>query len=139
MAQQLSELLNRLPALKQVQVLSGLQRHFDAVLPERFRGEALVVALDAGELRVLCSNGAIASRLRLDAASLADKLQQRGLAVSRVGIKVRPANQRSKPAARSKPTLSASARAAFARAADEISEGEVKAALQKLLKHHQGD
>lgn len=138
MAQHLSDLLQKLPALRQAQALAGLQRHFDAVLAERFRGEALVVALEDDELLVLCSNGAIASRLRLDAQSLADSLQQRGLAVRRVSIKVRPATTRKPPAPRNKAGLSATAQQALASAAGQMEEGEVKAALQKLLKHHQG-
>lgn len=139
MAQRLGELLGGLPALKQAQALSALQRHFDAALPERFRGEAQVVALEDGELRVLCSNGAIASRLRLDAQSMADSLQQRGLAVHRVSLKVRPSASRQTLTPRNKAPLSASAREAFAAAAEQMDEGEVKAALQKLLKHHQGN
>jgi hypothetical protein len=137
MAHHLSDLLNGLPALKQVQVLSVLQRHFDAALPERFRGDAQVVALEDGELRVLCTNGAIASRLRLDAQSLADSLQQRGLSVRRVSIKVRPASTRKPPTPRNKAPLSEAAKQALTSAAVKMDEGEVKAALQKMLKHHQ--
>lgn len=138
MAQRLSELLSGLPAIRQVQALAALQKQFDAVLPARFRGEAQIVALEEGELRVLCANGAIASRLRLEAQSLADALQKRGLAVRRVSLKVQPANSRKAPVPRSKPPLSAAARQAFASASDQLEEGEVKAALQNLLKHHQG-
>lgn len=137
MAQRLGELLGGLPAIKQAQALSVLQQHFDASLPERFRGEAQVVALEEGELRVVCTNGAIASRLRLDAQSLADSLQQRGLKVRRVSLKVRPSASRQTRTSHSKPPLPASARQAFATAAEQMDEGEVKAALQKLLKHHQ--
>ena len=137
MAQRLSELLGGLPAMRQAQALSTLQRQFDAVLPARFRGEAQVVALEEGELRVLCRNGAIASRLRLEAQNLADALQKRGLPVRRVSLKVQPATVRKPPAPRAKPLLPASARQAFATASEELQEGQVKEALQRLLKHHQ--
>jgi hypothetical protein len=139
MAQRLSELLSGLPAIRQVQALVALQKQFDAVLPARFRGEAQVVALEEGELRVLCANGAIASRLRLEAQSLAEALQKRGLAVRRVSLKVQPANSRKPPAPRAKPPLPAAAKQAFASASDQLEEGEVKAALQNLLKHHRSN
>jgi hypothetical protein len=137
-AQRLSELLQGLPAIRQAQVLSALQRQFDAALPVRFRGEARVVALEDGELRVLCSNGAIASRLRLEAQNLADTLQRGGLPVRRVSLKVHPGSSRKAPPPRVKPPLPAAARQAFASASEQLEEGEVKAALQKLLKHHAG-
>jgi hypothetical protein len=137
LVQRLSELLSGLPAMRQAQALSALQKQFDAVLPARFRGEAQVVALEEGELRVLCANGAIASRLRLEAQGLAAALQSRGLAVRRVSLKVQPANSRKAPPPRSKPPLPAAARQAFESASEQLAEGEVKAALEKLLKHHQ--
>jgi hypothetical protein len=137
MAQRLSELLNKLPAMRQAQALSALQKQFDAVLPARFRGEAVVVALEEGELRVLCSNGAIASRLRLEAQSLAAALQNKGMAVRRVSLKVQPANLRTTSAPRAKASLPAAARQAFASASEQLDEGEVKAALQRLLRRHQ--
>lgn len=139
MAQRLSELLAGLPAIRQAQALAALQRQFDAVLPARFRGEAQVVALEEGELRVICSNGAIASRLRMEAQSLAAALQSKGLAVRRVSLKVQPANPRKASAPRAKAPLSAAARQAFASASEQLDEGEVKAALQRLLRHHQPD
>lgn len=139
MAQRLSELLSGLPAIRQVQALAVLQKQFDAVLPARFRGEAQVVALEEGELRVICANGAVASRLRLEAQSLADALQKRGLAVRRVGLKVQPGNARKPPVPRNKPPLPAAAKEALASASDQLEDGEVKAALQKLLRHHQGN
>ena len=125
--------------MRQAQVLSALQKQFDAVLPARFRGEAQVVALEEGELRVLCSNGAIASRLRLEAQPLADALQKRGLAVRRVNLKVQPAHSRKMPAPRRKKPLPAAARQALESVSKELEDGEVKAALQELLKHHQGN
>jgi hypothetical protein len=136
MAHRLSELLSGIPAIQQAQILSALQKGFDAVLPARFRGEADVVALEDGELRVLCSNGAIASRLRLDAATLAAHLEKRGLPVRRVSVKVRPISRRPRPV-KNKPPLPPAARQAFKVATDQLEEGEVKAALQKLLRHHQ--
>lgn len=138
MAQRLSELLAGLPAMRQAQALAALQKRFDAALPARFRGEAQVVALEQGELRVLCANGAIASRLRLEAQNLADALQKRGLAVRRVSLKVQPANSRKAPPPRPKPPLPAAAKQAFASASERLEDGEVKAALQRLLKHHDG-
>lgn len=136
MAQRLSELLSSLPAMRQAQALAVLQKQFDAILPARFRGEAQVVALEEGELRVLCSNGAIASRLRLEAQNLAQALQQRGLAVRRVSLKVQPANSRKTPRARSKAPMPAAARQAFESASQQLEEGEVKQALKRLLEHH---
>jgi len=136
MARRLSELLSGLPAMQQAQVLSTLQKQFDAALPTRFRGEAQVVGFEEGELRVLCSNGAIASRLRLEAQSLAEALQKRGLPVRRVNLKVQPAHSRIAPPQRKKQPLPAAARQAFEAAESELEEGEVKAALQLFLKHH---
>lgn len=136
MAQRLDDLLNDLPLMRQAQVLTTLQKKFDAVLPARFRGEVSVVALEEGELRVLCSNGAIASRLRLEAATLASQLENKGLPVRRVSVKVRPASRRAQPV-KTKAPLSPAARKAFKDATDQLEEGEVKAALEKLLRHHQ--
>lgn len=136
MAQRLSELLSNVPAVRQALALSALQKQFDAVLPARFRGEAQVVALEQGELRVLCRNGAVASRLRLESQALADALQKRGLAIRRVNLKVQPSGSH-KPAARqAKKPLPAAARQAFESASGQLQEGELKSALQSLLKHH---
>lgn len=139
MAQRLSELLSGLPAMRQAQALSALQKQFDAVLPPRFRGAAQVVGLEEGELRVLCGNGAIASRLRLEAEGLAEAMQKRGLPVRRVSLKVQPTSARKAPAPRAKPPLPSAARQAFASASEQLEEGEVKTALQRLLKHHQAE
>jgi hypothetical protein len=136
MARKLSELLSGLPAIRQAQALSALQKRFDAVLPARFHGQADVVALEEGELRVLCSNGAIASRLRLEAATLASQLERKGLPVRRVSVKVRPVSRRPQPV-KNKAPLPPAARQAFQVATDQLEEGEVKAALEKLLRHHQ--
>jgi hypothetical protein len=135
-AQRLGDLLAGLPAARTAQTLIALQKRFDAVLPARFRGEVDVVALEDGELRILCSNGAIASRLRLEASVLASQLEMKGLPVRRVSVKVRPASRRvqlRKP----KSPMPAAARQAFRKAADGLEEGEVKAALERLLRHHQ--
>lgn len=136
MAQRLSDLLGSLPAMQQVRALSALQQRFDAVLPARFRGEAKVVALEEGELRVLCANGAIASRLRLEAQTLAAALQEKGLAVRRVSLKVQPVSTRKPAPPRNKPPLTSAARRALTSASDQMEEGELKAALERLLKHH---
>ena len=136
MIQRLSELLGGLPAIQQAQALSALQKRFDAILPGRFHGQADVVGLEEGELRVLCSNGAIASRLRLEASTLATQLQSKGLPVRRVSVKVRPISRR-QPPVKNKPPLPPAARQAFIVATSELEEGEVKAALEKLLRHHQ--
>lgn len=139
MAQRLSELLSEVPAVRQALALSALQRHFDAILPARFRGEAQVVALEDGELKVLCRNGAIASRLRLESQALADALQKRGLAIRRVLLKVQPSSVRKPTPPRSKPPLPAAARSAFAAAGEQLEDGEMKAAIQRLLRHHAPD
>lgn len=136
MAERLSDLLANLPAVRQALALSSLQRQLDAALPARLRGETQVVALENGELRVLCRNGAVASRLRLEAQGLADALQQRGLPVRRVSLKVQPSAARKPMPPRAKPPLPAAARQAFESASAQLQEGEVKAALQNLLRHH---
>ncbi len=136
MAQRLSDLLANLPAVRQALALSSLQRQFDAALPARFRGGVQVVAFEDGELRVLCSNGAIASRLRLEAQNLAEALQKRGLPVRRVSLKVQPTSLRKPLPPRAKPPLPVSARQAFESASEHLQEGEVKTALQNLLRHH---
>lgn len=125
--------------MKQARILSDLQQQLEAVLPARFRGEARVVALEGGELRVLCSNGAVASRLRLESQNLAEALQKRGLAVRRVNLKVQPANSRKPTPKINKHPLPAAARQAFESASREMEESELKTALQALLKHHQGN
>ena len=135
MAQRLGDLLGGLPAVRQAQTLAALQKRFDAILPARFHGQADVVALEQGELRILCSNGAVASRLRLEAVTLASQLEMKGLPVRRVSVKVRPASRRAAPV-RNKTPLSPAARQAFKVATEQLDEGEVKAALEKLLQHH---
>jgi hypothetical protein len=136
MAHRLGDLLGNLPAIQQAQTLAALQKRFDAVLPARFHGQADVVALEQGELRVLCGNGAVASRLRLEAATLASQLESKGLPVRRVSVKVRPASRRPAPI-KNKPPLSPVARQAFIAATEQLDEGELKTALEKLLRHHQ--
>ncbi len=136
MAQRLNELLASLPAVRRALALSALQKHFDAVLSVRFRGETQIVALEEGELRVLCKNGAIASRLRLESRNLAEALQARGLPVRRVSLKVQPGSVRKPPPPPAKPPLPAAARQAFESVSEQLQDGEVKDALQMLLRHH---
>ena len=137
MAQRLNELLGTLPALQQAQALGLLQRQFDAVLPAKFQGLVQVVALEQGELRALCENGAIASRLRLETQALALQLQTSGLKVRSISFRVRPASSRQAAAVRAKPPLPTAAHNAFSLAAKKLEDGEVKTALEQLLKHHQ--
>lgn len=137
MSQRIGQLLKDLPALRQIEAMSRLQAQLDAVLPERFRGQAMAAALHEGELRVLCANGAIASRLRLEAAQLAEAMQARGATVRRLDIKVRPqASPRTAPPLRNKKPLPEAAQQAFTDALAQMEEGEVKDALRALLKHH---
>jgi hypothetical protein len=131
---------------KRVRALIGQDRTLAVLLPEAARlrelngrlAQALppavaracqVAALNGGEALIYCGNGAAASRVRGQAASLA-----RALAVD--SVKVRMRADWARPDRPAKAGLGQGALKAWDELEHELPEGDLKQAIDRLLDHH---
>lgn len=115
-----------LPEARRLRELDG---RLAKVLPRALAQSCRVAAVLDGEAQVMCGNGAVAARLRGQAARIAA-----ALGVER--IKVRMRADWASPPAREKPGLSRQALAAWDALERELPTGELKGAIDRLLDHH---
>ncbi len=136
--------------LRRIRALIGEDRGLAVLLPEAERlremdlrlGRALprsvatacrLVAVANGEARVLCANGAAASRLRSLATTAAKALSSAACPVDRLRVRVEAGWSR--PDRPEKKALGRSALAAWDELNRELPECELKAAVERLLSH----
>lgn len=133
-------------SFQRVRVLIGQDRSLAVLLPEAQRLRELdvrlarslpralaqscrVAAVVDGEALVMCGNGAAAARVRGLAASIA-----RELGVDRVKVRMRA--DWARPERPAKAGLGGKALAAWGEFEHGLPEGELKAAVDRLLDHH---
>ncbi len=122
--------------LPEAERLSRLDRRLGELLPAAVARRCRVMALDGSTLMVHCDNGAAASRLRSQAKSLAVALSRSDQPVQTLKVKVRA--DWSVPDKPEKPGLGPAALAPMADLARTLPQGDLKAALEGLLRHHRG-
>lgn len=111
--------------------LARLDRLMASALPTAIARRSRVMALDGDTLLVHCDNGAVASRVRSQAASLARMLSTETHPVGHLKVKVRADwSVAEKP---EKARLGASALSALDTLEDALPEGGLKAALARMI------
>jgi hypothetical protein len=115
-----------LPEAERMRELNG---RLARVLPAAVARACQVVAVTRGEALIYCGNGAAASRVRSQAAGVA-----RVLAVD--SVKVRMQADWARPERPEKAGLGRRALAAWDELEHELPEGDLRAAIDRLLGHH---
>lgn len=116
--------------------LLAAQTALERALPAALAGHVRVMQLDRGVLSVACDSGAVASRLRQQAAALQGDLARQGLAVATVRVSVNPDLLARYAPPAEKAGLPPSALEDLARLDDSLADGPLKEALDRLLRHH---
>ena len=124
LAQRVKRLVALQAALAEVSPLPGL----------------VALEIDAtGVLRVAAPSAAAAAKLRQVEPTLVSALRRRGWAIDRVRVRPRPLEGAARPAAGiPRGPIPPQALAGFGALADEVSDGPLKEALRKLLRHAGG-
>ena len=123
-------------ALPEAERLAGLNRRFAGVLPAAVARACRVAAVRDETALVFCANGAAASRVRAQAKGLARALHEAEAPVLAVKVKVRADWSLPPPAA--KHDLPAVALAAFRELDAQLPDGDLKAAVERLLVRRRG-
>jgi hypothetical protein len=127
---------NQSSVLERGQVLIALQRKLDGLLPESFRGQVFVSSLNNGTLSLACAHNALASRLRSEGPRIVQALARQGLKVSQTRIFIRPDLPLYRGPAKPKTPFSKKALKVLEQAEKELEEGELKSALEQMIRHH---
>lgn len=122
--------------LPEAERLALLNRRLGEALPPAIAKRSRVMALDGDSLIVHCDNGAAASRLRSQAASLAKLLSSEAQPVTTLKVKVRADWSRAdKP---EKPGLGKDALSALDALEETLPDGNLKTALARMIQHQRG-
>lgn len=115
-----------LPEARRLRELDG---RLAQVLPRALAQSCRVAAVADGEALVMCGNGAAAARVRGLATRIA-----RALEVDRVKVRMRA--DWARPERPAKAGLGGQALAAWDELEHELPDGELKTAIDRLLRHH---
>lgn len=123
-----------LPEARRLRELDGLLAR---VLPAGLGGQCRVVAVRNGEALILCGSGGAAARVRSMAPTLARALNTEPQPVDRIKVKVMADWSRAdRP---EKAGLGRRALTAWDTLEQGLPDGALKAAIDRLLKHHRAD
>lgn len=114
--------------------LRGLNAQLGRVLPRAVAASCQVVLVRDGEALILCGNGASAARVRSQAGALVRALAGTDAPVDRIKVQVRADWARPDPPA--KPGLDRRALATWRAFEAALPEGDLKAAVERLVRHH---
>jgi hypothetical protein len=119
-----------LPEAERLRELNGL---FARSVPKAVARACQVAAVKDGEAQVYCGNGSAAARLRSLSATVSKALAAGGAPVS--GLRVRVRADWSLPERSAKPGMGRQALAAWGELDGALAEGELKSAVDRLLRH----
>lgn len=119
--------------LPEAERLALLNSRLAAALPPAIARRSRVMALEDANLLVHCDNGAAASRLRSQSASLAKLLSSPSQPVLALKIKVRADWSRADKA--DKPGLGTTALSALDALEVALPDGQLKTALARMIEH----
>lgn len=114
--------------------LRTLNQRFAASVTPAVARVCRVGALRDGGAIIYCGHGAAAARVRSQAASTARALSSAELPVDKVTVKVRA--DWARPAPAEKAGLGEGALAAWRQLSSGLPDGDLKQAIQQLLRHH---
>jgi len=123
-------------ALPEAERMTSLNRRFAGVVPPAVARACSVAAVQGEIAVVFCGNGAAASRVRAQARGVAQALSRPDAPVSTVRVKVRA--DWAMPERPEKQDMPTSAVRAFRDLDTVLPEGDLKAAVERLLAHRQG-
>ena len=123
-------------ALPEAERLTQLNRRFAGVVPAAVARACRVAAIRDAVAQIFCANGAAASRVRAQTKGIA-KVLHTDLALVET-IKVRVRADWNLPAPRDKLDLPAVALAAFRALDARLPDGDLKAAVERLLARRRG-
>lgn len=113
--------------------MASLNRQFASVVPAAVARSCSVAAIQGETAIVFCGNGAAASRVRAQAKGVAKALSRSDTPVTSVRVKVRA--DWSVPERPEKQDMSAAGIRAFRDLDAALPDGELKAAVERLLSH----
>lgn len=120
-------------ALPEAERMAGLNRRFAGVVPAAVARACAVAAIQGETAIVFCGNGAAASRVRAQAKGVARALSRAEAPVNSVRVKVRA--DWSVPERPEKTGMSAAGVRAFRDLDSVLPDGDLKAAVERLLAH----
>ncbi len=120
--------------LPEAERLQQLNRRFASAVTPAIAQSCRVGALRDDTAIVYCRHGAAAARVRSQAASIARALATAQAPVGQIKVKVRA--DWARPAPPEKSGLGRAALTAWGDFSDRLQEGELKQAVEKLLRHH---
>jgi hypothetical protein len=118
-------------ALPEAERLAALNRAFAGVVPKAVARACRVAAIQAETALVFCADGAAASRVRAQAKGVAQALSRNEVPVSALRVKVRA--DWSLPAPPEKQDLPKTALRAFQALDQDLPDGALKDAVERLL------
>jgi len=123
-------------ALPEAERLAQLNRRFAGMVPAAVARACRVAAIRDAVAQIHCANGAAASRVRAQAKGIAKVLHDDAAPVETLKVKVRADWSLSAPP--SKHDLPAVALAAFRELDAQLPDGDLKAAVERLLARRRG-
>lgn len=123
-------------ALPEAERMAGLNRRFASVVPQAVARVCSVAAIQGDAAIIFCGNGAAASRVRAQARGVAQALSRPDAPVSVVRVKVRA--DWAAPERPEKQDMPVSAVRAFRDLDAALPDGDLKAAVGRLLARRRG-
>lgn len=120
--------------LPEAERLRALNLRFERAVPTAIARACRVGALSAGTATVYCRHGAAAARVRSLGSSLMRALGTAQTPVEAIKVKVRA--DWATPSRPEKPGLGRAALSAWENLSTELGDGELKQAVERLLRHH---
>ena len=123
-------------ALPEAERMASLNRKFASMVPAAVARACSVAAIQGETALIYCANGAAASRVRAQAKGLAQLLSRAEASVSAIRVKVRA--DWSLPERPEKQDMASAGVRAFRELDAVLPDGDLKAAVERLLAHRRG-
>lgn len=114
-------------------LLLKLSRRFEAIAPTGFRHSARVANYKSGKLVIHADNGAVAVKLRQMSQRLCNELSKGGTECNDIEVKVQPHQIPFQSTASTQKPISAEAGRVLRETTDNLPNGPLKEALDRLL------
>jgi hypothetical protein len=119
--------------MPQAQRLIELRKILAAVLPESLARHCSIANYKQGKVVIFAANSAVAAKLKLLSPGLSEELSRRAAEVTGLEVRVQPLNSLGQVLEKSS-KLSIEAAAALGRLAQQLSDSELKTALDRIAR-----